>query len=129
MIELKLIVPEYEKEDDLQISLLKEVGEQLEVRTSIEKLTKAQLDEIKFKLLIPIAVSKRIGLKQTRKTKSMYAHLLVFLDGEIFTFYPQRYGDKEITTKEFLAGLEEGNILCLHDKGALGTYFAGGGSR
>jgi hypothetical protein len=38
------------------------------------------------------------------------------LDGKLFTFYPQSYGEKEISINEFLSGLLRGTTACLHDK-------------
>ena len=126
MVRLKLIMPDYEMADSQPISLLKTVGERLGLRTSTERFTKVQMDEMKFKMLLPLAVSKRIGIKQTRKTKSLYPQLLVLFDDELFTFYPQRYADKEITIEEFLDGLARGDTLCLHDKATLDAHFSKG---
>jgi len=71
---------------------------------------------IKSKILWESSVAKRIRIKQTRKSKSLYPQLIVFGNNKPMTFYPQARAGQEITTKEFLDGLLKGEIRCLHEK-------------
>jgi hypothetical protein len=116
MIELKLFVPNYQKDEDLPVPLLTETEERLGIKTQVKRFTIQGGWNLKMSTMLPVSVSKKIGIKQTRRTKSLYAQLLVYLDGKLFTFYPQSYAEKEISINEFLSGLLKGTIACLHDK-------------
>ena len=72
--------------------------------------------ELKSQTLWFLAVYKRIKINQTRRTKSLYPQLVVSIDNKPFTFYPQSYGKDEITIEEFLEGLFQKTVRCLHDK-------------
>jgi hypothetical protein len=116
MIELTLFVPSYQKDEDLPTPLLTETEKRLGIKTQVKRFTIEDGWNLKMGTMLPVSVSKKIGIKQTRRTKSLYAQLLVYLDGKLFTFYPQSYGEKEISINEFLSGLLRGTIACLHDK-------------
>jgi hypothetical protein len=73
-------------------------------------------EDLKFKILWGLSVTKRIRIKQTRKSKSLYPQLVVFVSDKPITFYPQARAGEEITIKEFLEGLLKGEIRCLHEK-------------
>lgn len=116
MLELRLLIPDYETEENSASVLLKDVEKKLGIKTRVERFTREEGWEIKMRTMLPVSVSKKIRIKQTGRTKSLYPQLLVYLDGRLFTFYPQRYGQKEITIREFLSGLRARRIFCLHDK-------------
>jgi len=65
---------------------------------------------------LSLSVSKRIKIKQSRKGKSLYPQLVVFVDGKGFTFYPQERVKDAITIQDFLTGLLNGEVKCLHEK-------------
>ncbi len=73
-------------------------------------------EELKSKFLWSLSVAKRIGIHQTAKTKSLYPQLVIFDKEEPITFYPQSYGKKSITIENFLKGLLERRVECIHDK-------------
>lgn len=73
-------------------------------------------EELKSKILWGLSVAKRIKIKQTRKSKSLYPQLIVFSGDKPITFYPQARVKREITIQEFLEGLLNGEIKCLHEK-------------
>ena len=116
MVELTLFVPNYQKDVDLPTPLLRETEKRLGIKTQVKRFTVEDGWNLKMSTMVSVSVSKRIGIKQTRRTKSLYAQLLVYLDGKLFTFYPQSYAEKEISINEFLSGLLKGTIACLHDK-------------
>jgi len=72
-------------------------------------------EQIKSQFLWRLSVVKRIGIKQTIRTKSLYPQLVVFNENTPLTFYPQTYGKEDLTIKEFLEGLLKNRIKCLHD--------------
>lgn len=118
MIELKLYVPEYQKEGEVTSPLIA-VADKLGLKTEVIRFTEEEGDKLKLGTMLPVSVSKKIGIKQTRRTKSLYTQLLVLINGSLFTFYPQRYSEKEISIEKFLEGLLNGEILCLHDSDEL----------
>ncbi|RLE59718.1 MAG: hypothetical protein DRJ32_04135 [Thermoprotei archaeon] len=75
--------------------------------------------ELKSNILWKISVAKKIGIKKTRRTGSLYPQLVIYIYDKPVTFYPQLRGAKEISVKDFLQGLLKGEIRCLHDKSRL----------
>jgi glutamate dehydrogenase/leucine dehydrogenase len=122
-VKFTLFVPEGLKDlkevKEIWNTLLKKVETSFEVKVSKEILDKEAEWRLKFDILLPLAVGKRIKIHQTRRTKSLYPQLVVFVEDRPFTFYPQRYGQEEITIKQFLEGLLKGKVLCLHDDNKL----------
>ncbi len=62
-------------------------------------------EDSKSKILWGLSVGKRIKIKQTRKSKSIYLQLIVFGNNNPIMFYPQTRTGEEIKVKEFLGGL------------------------
>ena len=119
MLKLEFYVPRA-LEDTQDV---KEVEELLrKVKSSVKiNVKKLVIDEngeedLKSKILWGLSVAKRIRIKQTRKSKSLYPQLVVFGNDKPITFYPQVRAGQEITIKEFLEGLLKGEIKCLHEK-------------
>jgi hypothetical protein len=88
--------------------------------SSILKISKEIMDEadeekVKELILFP-AVYKRIKIRQTRRTKSLYSQLVIFENDRAITFYPQSRGRDEITIQDFLEGLLRNEVKCLHDR-------------
>ena len=72
---------------------------------------------LKSQFLWSLSVCKKIKIKQTQKTKNLYPLLIVFNENDKpLTFYPQKRGKEEISIKDFLEGLSERKIICLHEK-------------
>lgn len=119
-IKLALFVPEGLKDSkevkEIWEGLLNKIETFLEVKVTREFLDKEAERKLKFDTLLPLAVGKRIKIHQTRRTKSLYPQLVVFIEDRPFTFYPQRYAQEEITIKQFLEGLLKKKVLCLHEK-------------
>lgn len=117
-MEIKLVLfylkLEWQEVEEEVLSLLERVGSIFDLK--IEKKEIEKFGEEKLKdILWRISVRRKIKISQTRKAKSLHTHLVTFLDNEPFTFYPQgRRGREEITIKQFLEGLTEGKVLCLH---------------
>ena len=80
-------------------------------------------EQIKSQFLWHLSVVKRIGIKQTIRTKSLYPQLVIFNEDKPVTFYPQTYGKEDIPIKEFLEGLLKNKIKCLHDEKKLKEIF------
>jgi hypothetical protein len=70
----------------------------------IEKhiINRSEEEQIKSQFLWRLSVVKRIGIKQTIRTKSIYPQLVIFNGDVPLTFYPQTYGKEYISVKEFL---------------------------
>jgi len=73
-------------------------------------------EQIKSQFLLHLSVVKRIGIKQTIRTKSLYPQLVIFDEDKPVTFYPQTYGGAHITITEFLKQLLKNRVKCLHDE-------------
>ncbi len=78
-------------------------------------INQGEEQELKLNVLLSLAVSKRIRIKQTQKSKRLYPQLVIFLDNKPITFYPQSRGGKTITIKEFLEGFQKNEIKCIHE--------------
>ena len=100
-----------------------------EIKTTLEKvrplynikiinhiMDKKEENKLKSQILWHLSVVKRIGIKQTKRTKSLYPQLIVFSGNTPLTFYPQSYGKGRVTIQNFLEGLLNGKVKCLHDK-------------
>lgn len=85
------------------------------ISNEIKIMSGVDEEKLKFDILIPLAVLKRIKIKQTRKSKILYPQLIVFVENKPLTFYPQSYGNKEVNIEDFLEALLDNKILCLHD--------------
>ena len=83
-------------------------------------------EDLKSKILWRLSVVKRIRIKQTRKSKSLYPQLVVFVNDKPITFYPQARAGQQITIEEFLEGLLKGEIKCLHEKFEIEDELKGG---
>ncbi|MBI4177126.1 MAG: hypothetical protein HY516_02060 [Candidatus Aenigmarchaeota archaeon] len=82
---------------------------------SVKKMKKEDEEELKIKVLIPLAVNFGIKIKQTQNTKSLYPQLITYNGNDLWTFYPQhRKGEGEISIINFLNALESGKFLGLH---------------
>jgi len=119
MLRIKFYVPrglvdsEGIKETD---NLLNKVESSLKLKVSKHIIDQKGGDDLKSQILWGLAVAKRIRIKQTRKTKSLYSQLVVFSNGKAVTFYPQSRAREEITIQEFLRGLLNGEVKCLHER-------------
>lgn len=80
-----------------------------------QTIDRSEENQIKSQFLWHLSVVKRIGIKQTIRTKSLYPQLVIFKENIPITFYPQTYGKEDVTIKEFLEGLLKNKIKCLHD--------------
>ncbi len=96
--------------------LLKKVKSSFSVKVKKLVIDEDGEEDLKSNILWGLSVAKRIRIKQTRKSKSLYPQLIVFGNNKPITFYPQARAGQEITIKEFLEGLLRGEIKCLHEK-------------
>ncbi len=97
------------------LPLLEKVESVFDLEIEKKGIKKFGEKKLKSTILWSLAISKRIKIHQTRRTKSLYTQLVVFLNNKPFTFYPQSYGKRKITIKQFLENLLRGEVLCLHD--------------
>lgn len=119
MLKLEFYVPrDLEETPDVKEieELLKKVKSSLNVDVKKYIIDENGEEDLKSKILWGLSVAKRIRIKQTRKSKSLYPQLVVFGSNKPITFYPQARAGQEITIKEFLEGLLKGEIRCLHEK-------------
>jgi len=106
--------------------LLKKVKSSLKINVKKLVIDEDGEEDLKSKILWGLSVAKRIRIKQTRKSKSLYPQLVVFGNDKPITFYPQARAGQEITIKEFLEGLLKGEIRCLHEKFEVEDELKGG---
>jgi hypothetical protein len=119
---LTLFVPEGNKdtkEAENNWELLKEVESLYHINVSKQLINRDEEEKLKSEILWRISITKRIRFAKTNKAKSLYPQLILFFDDEPFTFYPQSYSKDRITMEEFLKGLIQGEIKCLHDTNKL----------
>jgi hypothetical protein len=115
-VKFVLFYPNLEWQEVQEIlPLLEKVGAIFDLKIEKKEIKKFGEEKLKSTILWPISVWKRIRIHQTRRTKSLYTQLVVFLDNKPFTFYPQGYGKERITIKQFLEQLIKGKVLCLHE--------------
>lgn len=106
--------------------LLRKIEDSLKIGVKKLVIDKNGEEDLKSKILWGLSVAKRIRIKQTRKSKSLYPQLVIFGNDKPITFYPQVRAGQEITTKEFLEGLLKGEIRCLHEKFEIEDELRGG---
>ena len=119
MLRLEFYVPRsLENTQDVREieELLEKVKDSLKIDVKKFIIDENGEKNLKSKILWGLSVTKRIRIKQTRKSKSLYPQLIVFENDKPITFYPQARAGQEITIKEFLEGLLKGEIRCLHEK-------------
>lgn len=95
---------------------LDKIGTLYNIGINKQIINSSEENQIKSKFLWHLSVVKRIGIKQTIRTKSLYPQLVIFKENVPITFYPQSYGKEYISVKEFLEGLLKNRIKCLHDE-------------
>ncbi len=106
-----------ENEDVKKIEgTLENVKSSSKIITSRKIINKEEEEELKSKILWQLSVVKRIGIKQTKRTKSLYPQLIVTIGEKPITFYPQSYSGNEITIQDFLEGILKGEVKCFHKK-------------
>ena len=96
--------------------LLKEVKDTLNIDHEKHIVDEKMEQDLKSDVLWSLSVFNRIKIKQSRKAKSLYPQLAVFVNGRAITFYPQERVKEGFTIQEFLKGLLNGEVKCLHDK-------------
>ena len=122
MIELKFYVPRWARDsaeaEEIEDSL-KEIKNTLNIDHEKLIIDEKMEQDLKRNVLWSLSVFNRIGIKQSRKGKSLYPQLAVFVNGKAVTFYPQERVKERITIQEFLTGLPNYEVKCLHDKYAI----------
>ncbi len=96
--------------------LLENVNSAYNLIVNKHNIDRTEESQIKSQFLWHLSVVKRIGIKQTIRTKTLYPQLIIFNENTPITFYPQTYGKNDISIKEFLEGLLKNKIKCLHDE-------------
>jgi hypothetical protein len=95
--------------------LLDSINSTYQIGIKKHTIDRTEENQIKSQFLWHLSVVKRIGIKQTIRTKALYPQLLIFNENTPITFYPQTYGKDDLTIKEFLEGLLKNKVKCLHD--------------
>jgi hypothetical protein len=95
---------------------LDKIGSLYNIEINKQIINSSEEEQIKSQFLWRLSVVKRIGIKQTIRTKSLYPQLVIFNENTPITFYPQSYGKEYISVKEFLEELLKNRIKCLHDE-------------
>ena len=129
MLKLEFYVPRAleDTQDVKEVEeLLKKVKNSLKINVKKLVIDEDGEEDLKSQVLWGLSVAKRIRIKQTRKSKSLYPQLVVFGNDKPITFYPQARAGQEITIKEFLEGLLKGEIRCLHEKFEIEDELRGG---
>ncbi len=116
-LKLELYIPRGDWAETEEIeSLLKMAKSTLHIDYEKSIIDEEEERDLKIDSLLSLSVSKRIKIKQSRKGKSLYPQLIVFVDGKEITFYPQERVKEAITIQDFLKGLLNGEVKCLHEK-------------
>ncbi len=116
-MKLRFYVPEgYRIEDNKIENLLEDVKKSLNINYERITIDEQQQRDLKEKFLLSISVSKGVKIHQSKKSKSLYPQLVVFDDEKAITFYNQERAKEKITIQEFLSGLLNGEVKCLHEK-------------
>lgn len=115
-IKFKLYVPEDEKNIENIWEMLKKIESSYRIEIAEQGINKNEEADLKSQILWPIAVSKKIRIHQTGRAKSLYPQLILFINDKPFTFYTQSRAGNKITIEEFLEGVLEGQVKCLHDE-------------
>ena len=92
MLKLEFYVPRAleDTEDVKEVEeLLGKVKDSLKIDVKKFVIDENGEKDLKSKILWGLSVSKRIRIKQTRKSKSLYPQLVVFGNDKPITFYPQ----------------------------------------
>ena len=98
-------------------NLLEKVNSSFKLKSTKHIMNNSTEEEaLKSKILWGLAVAKRIRISQTRKSKILYPQLIVKKSDEAMTFYPQARTSKKVTIEDFLNGLSNGEVICLHEK-------------
>jgi len=129
MLKLEFYVPRAleDTQDVKEVEeLLKKVKSSLKINVKKLVIDEDGEEDLKSKILWGLSVAKRIRIKQTRKSKSLYPQLVVFGNDKPITFYSQARAGQEITIKEFLEGLLKGEVRCLHEKFKIEDELRGG---
>ncbi|MCD6092622.1 MAG: hypothetical protein J7J38_01210 [Candidatus Aenigmarchaeota archaeon] len=95
---------------------LDKIGSLYNIEVIKQVINSSEEEQIKSQFLWRLSVVKRIGIKQTLRTKSLYPQLVIFNGDAPLTFYPQSYGKEYISIEEFLEELLKKRIRCLHDE-------------
>lgn len=95
--------------------LLDNINSAYKIGVNRNTIDRDKENQIKSQFLWHLSVVKRIGIKQTIRTKALYPQLIIFNENTPITFYPQTYGKDDITIKDFLDGLLKNRVKCLHD--------------
>lgn len=116
-MKLRFYVPRghWAEVDEIE-NLLKNVKNSLNI--DYEKITidEQQQQDLKKNFLLGISVTKGLKIHQGKKSKSLYPQLVIFDDEKAIAFYNQERAKEKITIQEFLIGLLNGEVKCLHEK-------------
>ena len=127
-IKFVFYIPEGLKDSDRVKEIdrfLGKIGSLYNVEVIKQVINRSEEEQIKSQFLWRLSVVKRIGIKQTIRTKSLYPQLVIFNGDVPLTFYPQSYGKNYISIEEFLEELLKKRIRCLHDEEELKELLIG----
>lgn len=105
--------------------LLENVKSALKIDYKTSRISQEEENMLKSQFLWNLAISKGIGIHQSKRSKSLYPQLLVFNDDIAITFYPQRRPGVEISIQDFLSGLLNGEVKCLHQTNEIEGIISG----
>lgn len=103
--------------------LLGRVKERYRIVVKEETINSQEEGQVKAQFLWRLSVTKRIGISQTIRTKSLYPQLVIFDEETPFSFYPQAYGSERISIQDFLRGLADFKVKCLHERHIMEELF------
>jgi hypothetical protein len=119
MIRIKLYIPQGPHVKEEQIKRLSELLVKYpkdSIEYSIEYLpTIEEQRRLKNDILLKISVTYRIKIAQTQKSKKLYPQLVVFIDDNPITFYPQKRRETTITIEEAFENITKGSLLTIHE--------------
>lgn len=116
-MKLRFYVPKgYWIEVDEIENLLENIKDSLNIDYEKIMIDEQQQQDLKKNFLLGISVTKGIKIHQSKKSKSLYPQLIVFEDEKAIAFYSQERSKEKITIQEFLSGLLNSEVKCLHEK-------------
>lgn len=97
-----------------EVKKVSKVLDKIKIPKEVKIIEEKEEEELKHGKLISISVLNRIKIRQTKRSKSLYPILVLFDNSKVLTFYPQGRAKDEITIEQFLEGLSDEKVKCLH---------------
>ncbi len=68
-------------------------------------------EELRYKILMPLAILNQVGFRKTKRTKTLYPHLVVYRGEKPVTFFPQHRPTIWVEIEDYLQSILDGKQL------------------